>query len=120
MSRDKGARAERAVAKIFQKFGFDVNRTANSGAVQKWGGHPGDLMGVDNWHIEVKHQEVIKILDWMHQAEEEARDGDEPILIFRKNGEKWRVVFDLEKFINLIKDEDERCCRSGEEIKPPA
>ena len=54
-SKDKGARNEREIANILKDHGYDARRTA-----QYCGntGDASDVVGLDGFHIEVKHQET--------------------------------------------------------------
>lgn len=100
-SKQKGARGEREVADILRKHGFDARRSA------QYCGNTGDAADITSnlpYHIEVKHQERIEIDKWWDQAVHDAKEnGKDPILVFRKNKQKWRVVMDFEKFLELQK-----------------
>ena len=100
-SKQKGKRGELEVAKILQKHGYDARRTA-----QYCGntGEAADVIGLDGFHIEVKRAEATKIWDWIAQAEMDHRADTVPIVVFRKNGESWKVVLDFEAFLNLLKN----------------
>lgn len=97
--RQKGAVAEREVAAIFRAAGFTCDRTPNSGGLHI----PGDLTGIDGFHIEVKRQETIRLFDWWPQAVREAPAGDAPIVAFRASGEKWRAVSELDVLAALMR-----------------
>lgn len=96
-SKQKGARGEREVAEILRKYGFEARRSA------QYCGNTGDAADITTnlpYHIEVKHQETLQIDKWWEQATHDAKDKT-PILVFRKNNQKWRVVMDFEKFLEL-------------------
>jgi Holliday junction resolvase len=105
--RVKGAVGEREVVNIFKKFGFNLWRVPNSGGLKRDGNEKGDIKGLDGWHLEVKRQETLSLPAWLRQAEEDCPDGDEPLLVFRRSHEPWRVVLSLEKFIELIGGKDD-------------
>ncbi len=98
-SKQKGARAERAVAKILKEHGFTARRTAQYCGKT---GDAADVVGLDGFHIEVKHQETTKIWDWIKQAERDCKDGDIPIVVYRKNNKQWQVTMSFENFLKLI------------------
>lgn len=65
-----------------------VQRNQNQSAV---GGC--DLVGTFGFAIEVKRQENLSINTWWKQCLKSAEDLEEvPVLIFRQNGKKWRVI----------------------------
>lgn len=82
-SKDKGARFERELAKVFKEYGFDARRTAqycgNSGDAA-------DVVGLPFIHVEAKRQEQIRIYEWIEQAIRDAEGtGNIPAVFFRKN-----------------------------------
>ncbi len=107
MSRNKGQRAEREVAKLLQpvviatwnELGKDGTApTLERNLMQAHnGGH--DLFGLDWLAIEVKHQEQFALTAWWQQTKEQADKASqrssnrvEPVLFYRKNNVPWRVV----------------------------
>ena len=100
-SKDKGKRGEREVAELIRQYGFEARRSA------QYCGNTGDAADITTdlpYHIEVKHQETLQIDKWWEQATHDAKEnGREPILVFRKNKQKWRVIMDFEKFLDLQK-----------------
>ena len=64
-SKQKGARFERQLAGMFRDYGFQARRTA-----QYCGntGDASDVIGLPGIHIEAKHQETMRLYDWMAQA----------------------------------------------------
>lgn len=87
-SRDKGARAEREVLKLLgeelgQILTRNLQQTREGGA---------DCLAVKGFAIEVKRQEKLSRPKWWAQAVEQAqRVGAEPMLLYRRNREKWRA-----------------------------
>ena len=98
-SKNKGKRAEIEVVHILKDHGFDARRTA------QYCGNTGEAADITTdlpYHIEVKHQERLEIDKWWEQATHDAQEsGKEPILVFRKNNQRWRVCMDFEKFLEL-------------------
>lgn len=57
---------------------------------------------IPGYHLEVKYQER---LDWwasIAQAERDAKEGEEPIVVFRRNHTKWRAIIDYDVLLGLI------------------
>ena len=99
-SKQKGSRNEREVAELIRKYGFDARRSA------QYCGNTGDAADITSdlpYHIEVKHQERLDIDTWWEQAVHDSK-GKEPLLVFRKNRQRWRVVMDFEHFLSLMKN----------------
>ncbi len=96
-SKQKGARSERAVAEILRQHGIESRRTA------QYCGKTGDAADVtwEGFHVEVKHREKTAIWDWIEQARSDTK-GDTPIVVFRKNRERWQVCLDFETFLDLL------------------
>lgn len=103
MSREKGKRGEREIAKILREHGYgDAKRTAQyCGST----GEAADVEGLRGFHLEVKHQETIRLDEWWNQAVHDSTfTGNIPLVVFRKNHQKWRVCMDFETFLEVIKD----------------
>lgn len=98
-SRAKGANGEREAAKLLQAHGFDARRG------QQYCGANGDadVVGLPGAHIEVKRTERFELYKAMEQAESDARPGELPVVLHRKNRAKWVAVLDAEEFIELYK-----------------
>lgn len=98
--RDKGASAEREIAKIFNENGFRARR----GQVFN---HEPDVIVFDlPWlHIEVKRHEKIAMPAWIKQSTESCKDNESPCVIFRQNRQKWWFAIPLEVALKLLKHE---------------
>lgn len=102
-SRDKGARGEREVAHVWTDAGFPCHRTPNSGGLII----PGDIVGLDALHMEVKRQERWDVPAWLRQAHAEAPDDTLPVVCFRRNARVndpcglWHVALPLGAFVGL-------------------
>ena len=99
--REKGKRGEREVARMLRLLGFDSHRS------QQYCGKTGDaddVVGVDGYHIEVKRREKLSIMEWVRQTERDCNSEDIPVVVFRQNGEPWRVVLDAIDFFSLVKE----------------
>ena len=99
-SRSKGSAAEREIAAIIsERTGHDCKRTPLSGAIS-W--LPGDVTGLPGWLIEVKRQEKMRIPEWLKQTEVACPPDMRPLLVYRRSREPWRVIIQLDDFLNLI------------------
>lgn len=50
-----------------------------------------DIVGLHWLALEVKYHAVLKLPEWWKQTVEQAGKGQLPVLIYRRNGDKWRV-----------------------------
>ena len=96
-AKNKGKTGEREVVRILREHGFPEARRT-----QQFSGKEGtaDVEGIEGVHIEVKRQEKLEVEKWHRQACEDARDGEIPIVAFRRSGQPWRVVMNLEDFLD--------------------
>ena len=88
-SRAKGATGERELAHILRTQGHTEARRG-----QQYCGANGDadVVGVKGIHIECKRQEKVYDERWMKQAEADAKQGEIPVVIYRRNHEKWKLL----------------------------
>ena len=102
-SKQKGARFERLLASKFREHGYDARRTA-----QYCGntGDASDVVGLPGLHIEAKHQETMRLYEWMAQAKRDARAGGEnlPAVFHKKNNAQILVTMELDDFMNLYRE----------------
>lgn len=101
-SRDKGARAERQLAKELRKYGYEDARRG-----QQFSGANGDadVVGMsDKIHIECKHVERLNIHDAMEQSKRDARENEIPVVMHKKNRTNWLVTMELIDWIQLYKE----------------
>lgn len=96
-SRRKGKEGELELARILRDYGYDARRG------QQYSGATGDadVIGLPGIHIEVKRVEALNLSQAMEQSIRDARAGERPVVIHRKNGEKWKVTMSLMDFIEL-------------------
>jgi len=100
-SRSKGSRGEREIVDILKAAGWPQARRSSDGRAQV---ERGDIVrGPAGFHLEVKRRERIRILEWSHQAEGDAHPTDRPAVIWRPNGEPWRVSMLLDDFLPLAR-----------------
>ena len=104
-SKQKGARFERSLARKFREYGYDeARRTA-----QYCGntGDASDVVGLPGLHIEAKHQETMRLYEWMSQAVRDAEAGGEkrlPAVFHKKNNADILVTMRLDDFMNLYRE----------------
>lgn len=97
-SRAKGATGEREIANILkEEYGYDTRRG------QQYCGLEGnaDVVGIDGLHMEIKRVEKLNIDDAYAQSVRDAKDGEMPVVIHRKNRQHWKVTLSLEDFMLL-------------------
>ena len=100
-SKDKGKRFERAIANILKDYGFEARRTnqfcGNSGDAS-------DVVGLPNIHIECKHQEQMRLYEWMAQAVRDSeKSGKFPAVFHKKNNADILVTMRLDDWMTLYK-----------------
>lgn len=97
-SRDKGKRGERECAALLKAHGFDARRG------QQFNGSDGsaDVVGLPGFHVEVKRTEALRIYEAMHQAEGDARDGEIPLVLHRRNRKEWLAILKADDFLEMI------------------
>lgn len=98
-SREKGAAGERELAGILKKYGYDCRRG------QQYCGINGDtdVIGIPGLHIECKRVEKLNIDDALEQSIRDAKDGELPVVMHRKNRKPWKVTLELDEFMKLLK-----------------
>lgn len=98
--RNKGAAGEREVANILsERLGSVVKRNlgqARDGA---------DDITIQRFRLEVKRQETLLMDKWSQQVEACAKPGEVPVLVYRRNGQPWRVCLLLDDFIPMLRDQ---------------
>lgn len=101
-SRQKGAAGERELAKTLRSYGFETRRG------QQYCGANGDadVVGLPGIHIECKRVERLNLGDAMAQSKADAREGEIPVVMHRKNNCKWLVTLSLEDFMKIYKETD--------------
>lgn len=100
-SKQKGARFERLLASKFREHGYDARRTA-----QYCGntGDASDVVGLPGIHIEAKHQETMRLYDWMSQAKRDAGGEKLPAVFHKKNNASILVTMELDDWMKLYKE----------------
>ena len=99
-SRRKGKEGELSLAKKLREYGYDARRS------QQYAGINGDadVVGLPNIHIECKRVERLNIYDAIAQSQRDARDGELPVVMHRKNHSDWLVTMTLDDWIQLYRE----------------
>ena len=99
-SRNKGATGERELAKKLREYGYDTRRG------QQYCGSNGDadVVGLPGVHIECKRNERLNVYDAMSQAIGDAKGGEAPTVMWRKNNREWLVTMRLSDWIEMYKE----------------
>lgn len=99
-SRAKGARYERHVASIFRSEGYEARRG------QQFSGIHGDadVIGPPGIHIECKAVERLNLYDAIAQSKRDARKGEIPIVIHKKNNCADLVSMEFSEWIKLYRE----------------
>ena len=98
-SRAKGKRGELELSQLLRKHGFEARRG------QQYNGSDGsaDVVGVPGLHIECKRVERLDLSGALAQSVNDARDGEIPVVMHRKDRGEWMCTMRLSDFINLYK-----------------
>lgn len=96
-SKSKGKRGELEIAHIMQGYGYDARRG------QQFAGINGDadVVGVPHLHLEIKRVKALNLDKAMEQSIRDARDGEIPVVMHRKDRQPWRVTLSLEDFMKM-------------------
>lgn len=99
-AKQKGARFERELADLFRKMGYaDARRTA-----QYCGntGDASDVVGLPGIHVEAKHQETMRLYDWMAQAKRDSENtGNLPAVFYKKSRADILVTMTMDDWMRL-------------------
>ena len=98
-SRDKGRRGESELSKVLNECGFTTER------MSQYCGKTGvaDVEGLPHIHIECKRVEKLNIENAMKQSTDDAKEGEMPVVMHRKNRHEWLVTMTLTDWMKLYK-----------------
>jgi len=98
MARCKGQRGEREVVKLLVEHGY----TAARGYQTRGGGkEQPDVVSNFPFRIEVKYCQTLNIYKAFEQCSIDSPDTNN-IVVFRKNGDPWRIALDFRKFLHIL------------------
>ena len=60
-----------------------------------------DVVGLPGIHIECKRVEKLNIYDAVEQSKNDARTGEMPVVMHRKNRKEWLVTMPLDDWMEL-------------------
>ena len=90
LSRNKGRSGEQEIVRILKdELGLGIAVTRNYAQQAHTGGV--DVLGVPGWAIEVKRAKQFSEGWWTQTAEQAARVGDQPVLLYRLDRKRWRA-----------------------------
>lgn len=101
-SKSKGKRGELELVEALRYAGY-----ANARRSAQYCGNTGDapdITGVEGLHIECKRVEAFRDEVALQQAEHDAKKGELPIVMYRRNKEKWKVCIRLDLFMLIWKE----------------
>lgn len=96
-SRQKGARAERELSHKLNDLGFSTRRG------QQFSGANGDadVVGIPHIHIECKNVQRLNIFDAYGQSVRDAREGEIPVVMHKKDRKPWLVTMSIEDWATM-------------------
>ena len=100
-SKRKGAAGELELAKLLTEYGFECRR-----GYQMDGKDIADVIGLDGIHIECKRVEKLNLTAALEQSRRDAKGVDIPVVMHRRNRERWQVTMSLEDFILLYRGQE--------------
>ena len=101
-SRAKGVRGELELRNIFREHGYDARRG------QQYCGASGDadVVGLPGIHVESKWVERLNLRDAMAQSIHDARDGEIPTVMHKKNHCGGLVILWVEDVIDIYRERE--------------
>ena len=99
-SKEKGKRYERHVASLFRNVGYEARRSQQYAGIN----NDADVVGVPLIHIECKHNERLNLYDAIAQSKRDAKDGEVPVVIHRKNYCNDLVTMEFTEWIKLYRE----------------
>lgn len=101
-SKQKGARFERELASKLRAEGYVCRRSAQYAGNT---GEAADVIGLPGIHIEAKHQETMRLYEWMAQAVRDSqKSGSLPAVFHRKNNADLLVTMRFEDWMQIYRE----------------
>ena len=98
-SRQKGKRGELALAKRLREYGYEARR----GVQYNGADGSADVIGLDGIHIECKRVERLNLRDAMLQSVHDAKEGEIPTVMHKRNNDDWLVTMRLDDWIEFYR-----------------
>ena len=98
-SKEKGRKGESEVAHILREYGYDGERG------RQYCGLKGnaDVIGLPGVHLEIKRVERLQMHDAMRQSVRDAKEGEVPMVVHRRNREEWLAILPFKDFMEMYK-----------------
>ena len=97
-SRNKGKRGELELANLLKSYGYETRRGVQYSGING----DADVVGLPGIHIECKRVEKLNIETAMDQSIRDARYGEVPTVMHRKNGKQWLVTMTLVDWMEMF------------------
>lgn len=97
--REKGKRGERMLAKELRELTGKEN--IKRGVQYHGGPDSPDVMGLDGVHIECKFVEKLNVREALKQSEDDAGEGEVPVVIHKTSRQPWIVTMNLTDFVDM-------------------
>lgn len=103
-SREKGKRGELEAAHALKEYGYDVRRG------QQFSGANGDadVVGLHGIHLEIKRVEKLNIENAVAQSIRDARTGELPVVMHRKNRGMWLITMPFTLWMEMYQAWEKR------------
>ena len=97
-SRNKGKRGELELANLLKSYGYETRRGVQYSGING----DADVVGLPGIHIECKRVEKLNIETAMEQSTRDARFGEIPTVMHRKDRKQWLVTMTLVDWMELF------------------
>ena len=97
-SRNKGKRGELELANLLKSYGYETRRGVQYSGING----DADVVGLPGIHIECKRVEKLNIEMAMEQSIRDARYGEIPTVMHRKDRKQWLVTMPLVDWMELF------------------
>lgn len=100
-SREKGKRGEREARDLVREQ-WGCARCVRSAQVS--GTFAADLLGgPEGLHLEVKRYRRIVAVDFLKQAQDDAKEDEIPVVIMREDGGDWTLMLPFDELMNVAR-----------------
>lgn len=98
-SRNKGAANEREAAQLWKEAGFPF---AKRNIVQYQGKSGRDLSNTEPFLVQIKAGAKINVWEALQEATEEAKTGEIPLAMVKRDRSGWVVVLSWKSFLKVL------------------